>query len=65
MAIQLNYDDPTVFAVCSGACNQHGPGRTVANYFAKAYTVRRWKKNPACDNCKSAMTAIYEIQRHK
>lgn len=60
--IKLDYDDPVVFAVCSGACNQHYPGKKVGNYFGKAYTERGWKRQPVCDNCSSPMRPIFEIE---
>lgn len=63
--IKLDYDDPTVFAVCSGACCQHYPGKKVGEYFAKAYTDKKWKKEPTCDNCGSAMKQLYEIERRR
>lgn len=59
--IKLEFDDPTVFAKCSGACCQHFPGKKVGNYFAKAYTTRKWKRNPVCDNCGAPMTFLYEV----
>jgi hypothetical protein len=58
---KLNYDDPTVFAICSGACSQHGLGAKVGNYFGKAYTRARWARKPKCDNCKSPMKRLYEV----
>jgi len=61
--LKLDFDDPTIFAVCSGKCNQHHPGKKVGDYFAKAYTVRRWKRKPKCDNCKALMKLIYEVER--
>ena len=63
MAITLDYDDPTIFAICSGECCQHYRGKKVGNYFGKAYTVRKWKHGPVCDNCGSPMQAIYEVKR--
>lgn len=61
--ITLNFDDPTIFAVCSGPCNQSRPGKKVGHYFAKAYTVRKWKRHPKCDNCMSPMRLVYEVGR--
>lgn len=61
--ITLDFDDPTMFAVCSGACGQHYPGKKVGNYFAKAYTARKWKRNPKCDNCGSPMRLLYEVEK--
>ena len=62
-AVALTPDDPTIFAVCSGACSRHFPGKKVGNYFGKAYTVRKWKRNPKCDNCGSPMRSIYEVRK--
>jgi hypothetical protein len=61
--IKLEYDDPTVFAKCSGSCCQHQNGRKVGNYFAKAYTDRKWKRQPTCDNCNAPMQFLYEIEK--
>ena len=36
MSITLEFDDPTIFAICSGKCCQHRPGAKVGNYFGKA-----------------------------
>jgi hypothetical protein len=63
MAITLDYDDPTIFAICSGKCTQHRPGKKVGDYFAKAYTPRRWKRGPKCDNCSADMRFLYEVSR--
>jgi len=60
---KLEYDDPTHFAQCGGACCQHRPGKKVGNYFAKAYTDRKWKQKPVCDNCGSQMRLLYEVER--
>jgi len=61
--IKLEYDDPTIFAKCSGACCQHRNGKKVGSYYAKAYTDRKWRKNPTCENCDSPMEFLYEIRR--
>jgi hypothetical protein len=63
MAITLEFDDPTIFAICSGKCCSHRPGTKVGNYFGKAYTPRRWKRGPKCDNCGSDMRMLYEVTR--
>lgn len=60
---KLDFDDPTVFAICSGACSQHGNGAKVGSYFGKAYTRRKWSKKPKCDNCKSPMKRLYEVDQ--
>ena len=61
--IVLEFDDPTFFAECSGACNQHYPGKKVGNYFGKAYTTRKWRRHPVCDNCGAPMRLLFEIER--
>ena len=61
--IRLEYDDPVIFAACSGVCNQHYPGKKIGKYYGKAYTVRQWKRSPVCDNCGSQMRYLYEIRR--
>jgi hypothetical protein len=63
MAITLNYDDPVIFAKCSGECCKSRPGKKVGNYFAKAYTERRWRHGPVCDNCNAPMVKLYEVER--
>jgi len=63
--VQLEFDDPTIFAICSGVCSQHRPGTKVGNYFGKAYTPRKWKQGQKCDNCKSPMKFLYEIERSR
>lgn len=61
--IKLEFDDPTIFAKCGGACCQHRNGKKVGTYFAKAYTERKWKRNPVCDNCGSPMVFLYQIEK--
>ncbi len=61
--VTLDYDDPTIFAICSGACARHENGKKVGNYFGKAYTVRKWKRSPKCDNCGSPMRFLYEVRK--
>lgn len=63
--IRLEYDDPTIFAKCSGRCSRHHPGKRVGDYFAKAYTDRKWKRQPVCDNCGAAMQFLYEIEKEQ
>jgi len=60
--IKLEFDDPTIFAKCSGPCTRSYPGHRVGHYFAKAYTVRKWRKGPVCDNCGSPMVFLYEVE---
>jgi hypothetical protein len=61
--IKLEYDDPTIFAICSGACCQHQTGKKVGNYFGRAYTVRLWKRSPTCENCHAPMRKLYEVEK--
>jgi len=63
MSITLEFDDPTIFAICSGKCCQHRPGAKVGNYFGKAFTPRKWKRGPVCDNCGAPMRMLYEVPR--
>ncbi len=63
--IKLEFDDPTIFAICSGKCSRHGPGQSVLSYFGKAYTDRKWKHSPVCDNCGSPMKQLYEVERNQ
>ena len=60
--ITLVLDDPTIWAACSGDCNRHYPGHNVGNYYARAYTVRKWKRGPKCVNCDSPMRFLYEVK---
>jgi len=55
-------EDPSVFAVCSGKCSTKITGKTLDNYFGKAYTRTQWAANPVCDNCASPMSKLYEIK---
>lgn len=59
--IKLEFDDPTIFAKCSGRCTRSYPGKKVGDYFAKAYTVRKWKRGQVCDNCGSKMAFLFEV----
>ena len=61
--VTLEFDDPTVFAKCGGKCCRSYPGKKVGDYFARAYTVRKWKRGPVCDNCSSPMVFLYEVER--
>jgi hypothetical protein len=61
--VTLDYDDPTIFAKCSGQCCRSYPGKKVGTYFGKAYTPRRWKRGPKCDNCSAPMVLLYEVSR--
>lgn len=62
-SVTLEFDDPTIFAKCGGKCCAHQNGKKVGNYFGKAYTPRRWKRGPVCDNCQAPMVLLYEITR--
>jgi hypothetical protein len=61
--IRLDYEDPTIFAKCGGFCSKLGPGSRINNLFYKAFTKRRWDRNPVCDNCKKPMVKLYEVKR--
>lgn len=59
--INLSPEDPTIFAGCP-RCNKRGIGRTVGDIYCKAFTLRRWKRNPVCENCATPLELIYEVQ---
>lgn len=63
--INLDYDDPVVFAKCGGKCSKTGNGNSIENIFYKAYPRRRWDRRPVCDNCKSPMVMLYQIEEPK
>ena len=58
--ITLSPEDPTVFAVCP-TCRKVGNGNKPDHYFGKAYTERRWKRGPVCDNCNTPMEKLFEV----
>lgn len=59
--ITLGPEDPTVFAICA-RCNRKGIGVTIGDIFCKAFTARRWKREPTCENCGGHLTAIRIIE---
>lgn len=59
--INLSPEDPTIFAGCP-KCNKRGIGWKVGNYYSKAFTVRRWRREPVCENCNTPLVVLYEIQ---
>lgn len=59
--INLSPEDPTIFAGCPN-CNQRGLGKKIGNYYSKAFTARRWKRNPVCENCETPLVLLYEIE---
>jgi hypothetical protein len=59
--IVLGPEDPTIFAICQ-ICNKRGLGVTVGDIFCKAFTARKWKRNPVCDNCGGSLTVVREIE---
>lgn len=58
--ISLGTEDPTVFAKCP-KCTKRGRGVKVGDYFSKAFTERRWKRGPVCDNCSTPLVAVFSI----
>lgn len=60
--ITLGPEDPTIFAKCE-KCDKHGSGTKPDTYFGKAYTERRFKRGPKCDNCDGPMTKLFEVGR--
>lgn len=63
MASQVNLspEDPTIFAKCENCCKR-GRGVKIGDIFLKAFTERRWKRDPECENCGSLLTALYRIE---
>lgn len=59
--ITLGPEDPTIFAICP-VCNKRGKGVRIGDIFGKAFTPRRWKREPVCDNCNGPLTKIREIE---
>ena len=60
--LTLTDRDLTVFAKCSGLCARRGRGASVLRYFGKAYSERRWRTSPVCDNCGSPMAELHRVQ---
>lgn len=62
--IRLYSDDPVVFAACSGRCNRRGKGVSTAFLFYRAYSRGAFRRRPKCDNCKSPMEILYEVNEN-
>ena len=60
--IFLNQEDPTIFAKCPNCCKT-GRGVPVGNYYSKAFTERRWRRDPVCENCETLLVKVFEIER--
>lgn len=61
MKIALGPEDSTIFAECPVCCRR-GKGVPVGDIYAKAYTPRRWKRGPECENCSTLMVKLFEIE---
>ena len=59
--ISLSPEDPTIFAKCQ-KCSRSGKGEKVGDIFLKAFTARRWKRSPVCENCGSELIILYEVE---
>lgn len=59
--ITLGPEDPTVFAICP-ICNKRGTGVKIGDIFCKAFTARRWKRQPTCENCDSQLVLLREVE---
>jgi hypothetical protein len=59
--IRMNFDDPRVWARCDSCCKKVDD-KGQSQYFGKAYSDRKWKKGPACDNCGGPMTELYRLR---
>lgn len=58
--VSLSPEDPTIFAKCPRCCKS-GVGQKLGDIFLKAFTVRRWKRSPICENCGTDLIILYEI----
>ena len=58
--ITLTVDDPTIWAKCPNCCRA-GTGVVVGNYYARAYSRRRWGKGKTCPNCETRLEIMYEV----
>lgn len=58
--VTLGPEDPTVFAKCP-KCSTSGLGSKVGPIFGKAYTARRWKREPVCENCNGPLVKLFEV----
>lgn len=59
--IEMSDRDLTHFMVCQ-KCNRRGLGVPLGDINCKAYSKRDAESNPKCENCKTVMTLIYEVQ---
>lgn len=59
--IRLGPEDPTIFAKCPN-CSKGGRGVKVGNYYGRAFTLRRWKRRPKCENCKTPLVKLFEVE---
>lgn len=58
----LSPEDPVVFAKCP-SCQPTGRGLSVTgNYYGKAFTTRRWKRGPVCENCGTPLKKLFEVE---
>lgn len=60
--IVLGPEDPTVFAKCPN-CDKHGTGVKPGSYYGKAFTERRWKRGPVCENCETPLVKLFEVNQ--
>ena len=58
--VNLGPEDPTIFAKCP-VCNKTGKGVKIGDIFGKAYTPRRWKRDPECENCGGKLIKVFEV----
>lgn len=58
--VSLGPEDPTVFAKCPN-CSKTGTGVKIGDIFGKAYTARRWKREPVCENCDGKLVKLFEV----
>jgi len=59
--LTLSPEDPTIFAKCPHCCRS-GKGKKMGDLFLKAFTARRWKRNPVCENCGGPLVVLYEVE---
>lgn len=60
--VMLSAEDPTIFAKCP-VCTKSGRGvKVTGNYYGKAFTARRWKRNPECENCGTPLVKMFEVE---
>ena len=59
--LRLLPSDPTIFTQCDKCCAR-GRGSRALEYFAKAFTLRDWRKGQTCENCHGELTVLYEVK---